>query len=370
MATTSDILLLTYLSQGESNAGGFANWGEAGNSNFDYLEDAIGEVTSKTLSSSDVTLTAAEERSAIISLSGTISADINVNTNDRKGFWIVKNGTSGNFDVTLKTTSGTGVVCPQGDNILCFSDGTNIYRITDQATPVGTVAYRAASAVPAGWLECNGSAVSRTTYSDLFNIIGTTFGVGNGSTTFNLPDLRGEFIRGFDNGRGVDSGRAFGSSQTDQMEQHSHTFSDTVTSGNNSVNHTHSFSDTATTGNNSVSHTHAGSSLSVSSDSHSHTYQHWYNTNSSDGSGAVHPTTFGNTFTTSSDSHSHSISGSTGTQSANHTHSVTVSGTTGTQSGNHNHSVTVSGTTSNAGGTGNASENRPRNVALLPIIKY
>ncbi len=58
---------------------------------------------------------------------------------------------------------------------------------------------------PAGFLACNGAAVSRTAYARLFSRISTTFGVGDGSTTFNLPDLRGEFIRGWDSGRGVDT---------------------------------------------------------------------------------------------------------------------------------------------------------------------
>ena len=72
-------------------------------------------------------------------------------------------------------------------------------------TPAGQVAAYAMSAAPQGWLKCNGAAISRSTYSNLFKAIGTTFGVGDGSTTFNLPDLRGEFIRGFDDGRGVDN---------------------------------------------------------------------------------------------------------------------------------------------------------------------
>lgn len=77
--------------------------------------------------------------------------------------------------------------------------------------------------VPNKYLECNGAAVSRTTYANLFAAIGTTYGVGNGSTTFNLPDLRGEFIRGWDHGKGVDSGRALGSSQTEMVGTHNHT---------------------------------------------------------------------------------------------------------------------------------------------------
>jgi phage-related tail fiber protein len=59
--------------------------------------------------------------------------------------------------------------------------------------------------------------VSRTTYSRLFSAIGTTFGNGNGSTTFNLPDFRGEFIRAWDAGRGVDAGRTLGSGQGDAI---------------------------------------------------------------------------------------------------------------------------------------------------------
>lgn len=73
---------------------------------------------------------------------------------------------------------------------------------------------------PSGYLECDGSAISRTTYAALFAEIGVLFGPGDGSTTFNIPDLRGEFIRGWDHGRGIDpalGGRSFGSYQGDAM---------------------------------------------------------------------------------------------------------------------------------------------------------
>lgn len=73
------------------------------------------------------------------------------------------------------------------------------------------------SALP-GTMKANGAAVSRTVYAKLFALIGTTFGAGDGSTTFNLPDLRGEVIRGWDDGRGIDTGRVFGSLQLDQMQ--------------------------------------------------------------------------------------------------------------------------------------------------------
>jgi len=78
----------------------------------------------------------------------------------------------------------------------------------------GAVAYFAKASAPTGWLKANGAAVSRTTYAALFAAIGTAFGVGDGSTTFNLPDLRGEFLRAWDDGRGVDAARAFGSAQS------------------------------------------------------------------------------------------------------------------------------------------------------------
>ncbi|QEY24939.1 tail fiber protein [Neisseria animalis] len=87
------------------------------------------------------------------------------------------------------------------------------------AGPAGTVAFIAGAYAPAGWLKCNGAAVSRTTYAKLFAAIGTHYGAGNGSTTFNLPDLRGEFIRCLDDGRGVDVGRVLGTVQTDAMQQ-------------------------------------------------------------------------------------------------------------------------------------------------------
>lgn len=88
--------------------------------------------------------------------------------------------------------------------------------------PTGAVMPFAMNAAPTGWLACSGQAVSRTSYADLFAAIGTTFGAGNGSTTFNLPDLRGEFVRGVDDGRGADTGRAFGSAQAQGTQDHKH----------------------------------------------------------------------------------------------------------------------------------------------------
>lgn len=87
----------------------------------------------------------------------------------------------------------------------------------DTIIPAGLTAFFAADIPPIGWLKADGAAVNRTTYADLFAAIGTIYGAGDGESTFNLPDLRGEFLRGFDDGRGVDNGRVFGSAQGDAI---------------------------------------------------------------------------------------------------------------------------------------------------------
>ena len=108
------------------------------------------------------------------------------------------------------------------------ANGTNINTVSlrkkggtiallEDASPAGLVAYFARTNAPTGWLKANGAAVSRTTYADLFAAIGTTFGAGNERTTFNLPDLRGEFVRGLDDGRGIDSSRVLGSWQKSSL---------------------------------------------------------------------------------------------------------------------------------------------------------
>jgi microcystin-dependent protein len=87
--------------------------------------------------------------------------------------------------------------------------------------PTGAVIYFAADAAPTGFLKANGAALNTTTYAALFAIVGYTFG-GSGSS-FNLPDLRGEFLRGWDDARGIDGSRAFGSAQGDEFKAHKHT---------------------------------------------------------------------------------------------------------------------------------------------------
>ncbi|MGB0430509.1 MAG: tail fiber protein [Bacteroidia bacterium] len=75
---------------------------------------------------------------------------------------------------------------------------------TTGSSPTGTIVAYGGSTIPSGWLECNGDDISRANYANLFTAIGTAWGYGDQSTTFNLPDLRGMFLRGHDNSRGED----------------------------------------------------------------------------------------------------------------------------------------------------------------------
>jgi microcystin-dependent protein len=100
----------------------------------------------------------------------------------------------------------------------------------------GSIVAYTANTVPSGYLECNGAAISRTDFSALFAIISDDFGNGDGSTTFNIPDLRGEFIRGWDHGAGNDpdvgsrtdrgdgvTDDRIGTKQSDELKAHTHT---------------------------------------------------------------------------------------------------------------------------------------------------
>lgn len=123
-------------------------------------------------------------------------------------------------DAIANGTGTAGQVLQSGG-----ATGSPTWADAGGGVPAGSVIYHAANTPPTDFIKANGAAISRTTYSDLFTAIGTTFGAGDGSSTFNVPDLRGEFMRGWDDSRGVDSGRSFGSAQSDQMESHSHTYS-------------------------------------------------------------------------------------------------------------------------------------------------
>lgn len=143
---------------------------------------------------------------------------------------VVNPVTNTSFSHWVPFTKGAGVGVPGLVELASFTDVSAGTSNTKAVTPAGLLelfsgmlAYFPTNIPPAGWMVADGSAVSRTVYATLFNRIGTRWGQGNGATTFNLPDLRGEFIRGWDNNRGIDTGRSFGTVQSSQNLTHSHT---------------------------------------------------------------------------------------------------------------------------------------------------
>ena len=214
---------------------------------------------------------------------------------------------SSNVTFTLPGADGNA-----GEFLKTDGSGNLSFSIV-QGVPSGAVFCIAVASVPSGYLECNGQSVSRTTFAALFAVIGTQYGSSN-SSTFKVPDLRGEFIRGFDNGRGVDSGRSIASSQSDQNDSHTHSFSASATTSNKSL-----------TGNvRKISETFAGAGTT------SGVFSKLSNQNA--------PLTPGSP----DDSPTGGFS-----MDASHSHTLSVSGTTGGQGG----------------------EARPRNIAMMYVIK-
>ncbi|EGT4425443.1 phage tail protein [Cronobacter sakazakii] len=189
----------------ESSTGASTGWVPINNYGITQITMTTGSVVMSSLQ-------AAKDR---IIISGTLTANVNLIFPAWIKSWVVHNNCTGNFTVTCRTASGSGVVVIPGLVSRIFCDGVNISDETYNPNNdmVGMVSAFAANAAPTGWLEANGGLISRVTYARLFSRIGTTFGAGDGSTTFALPDMRGEFVRGWDNGRGVDVGRAFGTWQ-------------------------------------------------------------------------------------------------------------------------------------------------------------
>ena len=102
------------------------------------------------------------------------------------------------------------------------------------SNPPGTIIMFAGDTAPSGYLECDGVQISRSDYQLLFAAIGVYHGVGDNSTTFNIPDLRGEFVRGWSGTKGTDPSRQLGSFQTDSVGAHTHTFPLSPTEGTDS----------------------------------------------------------------------------------------------------------------------------------------
>lgn len=136
----------------------------------------------------------------------------------------------------------TGSKVGTGINATNITTGTLPASVlpTTSLIPIGTIIAFGGTTIPTGWLLCDGTEVSRTTYSALFTAMGVSWGGGNGSSTFNLPDLRGRFLRGRDGGAGndpeaaartalfpgtgVSTGDNIGSYQADAFQGHIHTW--------------------------------------------------------------------------------------------------------------------------------------------------
>lgn len=207
-------------------------------------------------------------------------------------------------------------------------DPVNDYDLTNKAyvdatRPAGEITMYGNATAPTGWLNCDGTAVSRTTYSNLFAVISTTFGVGNGSTTFNLPNLSQKFPRG----KGT-IGTTGGSDDAVNVS-HNHTFT-----GSALGTHQH----TATTSGSDGGHSHSFTFL------HALLFANGVDqlapvTNGGAGSGGAYPTT---------------------DTTGNHGHTITVGSTS---------AGTPAGTISTEGSSG-TNANLPSYLEINFIIKY
>lgn len=227
-----------------------------------------------------------------------------------------------------------------GDRVSVLQQGPVmlvIGRLTgpDAFTPLGAVMPFAGASAPTGWLLADGSAVSRATYAGLFAVCGTTYGAGNGSTTFNLPNLtnRVPVAAGGSYSRGATGGASTVTISEAQMPSHNHSFSGSGGSTGGAGDHGHSISGGTDSGGD-----------------HSHSVGNQGGRSDLLAGGGTSSATSGGGSTGGGGGHSHGISGSIGS------------------GGNHSHSVSVSGSIGSAG-SDNAHENMPPYIGLTFIIR-
>ena len=135
-----------------------------------------------------------------------------------------RNALSERTGMHIYNTTNRRVEYYNGSSWVTYSQQAVNVTVQGGAAPSGTIAPFGGSTIPTGWLECNGQAVSRSTYAALFTVLGTTHGRGNGSSTFNLPDYRGKTIIGADANNGV--GASVGDNEKAvPVAYHNHTIS-------------------------------------------------------------------------------------------------------------------------------------------------
>lgn len=323
--TTTPILGLLLQATGGNNN----SWGiNLNNQVITPLENAVkGCLTISGLTGGAYSLTQANALYGTIKLQGTLASDLTITVPATANNWrFINELTTAGFYVLIKVAAQTAVNIPHGKVTEITCDGANMYR--HDREEVGELFYHAGS-VPGGAIECTGATPLRASALDLFAKIGTTWGVGNGTTTFTIPDAytAGKFLRS------RSASVALAASQSDQNKAHTHTGSGTTAI--ESVDHSHSFSGTTGAMNQNASHTHSNNAAA--------------NTGGSTTGGGAFPInpTASATINAANTDHVHTFSGVTGGISVNHTH-------------------TYSFTTSSDGGT----EARPTNLSAILCIRY
>lgn len=211
---------------------------------------------------------------------------------------------------------------------------TTVANALAALVPSGTISQTARATAPTGYLLCDGSAISRTTYSALFDAIGTAYGSGDGSTTFNIPNLKGRVPVGYDPSQsefdslGEIGGKKAETLDVTQIPSHTHS----GTTGNQSQNHTHAYSGTVS---GSGAHNHLfymDDGAAAHATRYNNTGNYDATSNNASGNGGFFWTPGGNS--AYDGTHSHTYSGTTAGVSQDHTHSFTTDGTGGGQAHN------------------------------------
>ena len=240
----------------------------------------------------------------------------------------------------------------QGDGAVSAPKG----RIQDKSgfvMPVGSLTAFAGSSAPTGWIVCDGSAVSRATYADLFAVIGTTYGTGDGTTTFNLPNLGGKNIVGKGATPATDTLGETGGAETHtlttaQMPSHTHSVDPASVSATaaSAGSHSHKIDPPSTNTNTTGSHSHTIAKRN---------YGDWV---SGDYIPSIRMT-------------NGAVNGSTG-DAGDHSHSLNIAEFDSSSTGAHTHTVAVDvpSTTSTTAGSGSAHNILDPYIVLNYIIKY
>ena len=232
------------------------------------------------------------------------------------------------------------------------------YKVAQLSTPSGVMQMFAGASAPTGWLLCDGTAVSRSTYSALFAVIGTTFGAGDGSTKFNLPDLRGRMPIGAGTGAGLTArtlgGQVGAESKTiasSNLPTHTHSIDHdhgSVTSSSAGSAHTHTTTidpPATASGGISANHTHFEGT---------HTHDYRASTDAAGGTARSRLTGGGGIVSGSGGILSADL-GDTGTVSSDHAHTTDIAAfnaTSGNGSADHSHSVDLPNFTGSSGDGG------------------